>query len=47
MRGIEEILMGINQNPGVNQRALSQLCDLSLGKVNAVIEDIENNGFIK
>ena len=47
MRGIEEILMGINQNPGVNQRALSQLCRLSLGKVNAVIEDIEKNGFIK
>ena len=47
MRGIKEILMGINQNPGVNQRALSQLCELSLGKVNTVIEDIENNGFIK
>lgn len=47
MRGIEEILRGINQNPGVNQRALSQICELSLGKLNAVIEDIENSGFIK
>ena len=45
MRGLEEILMMINKNPGVNQRALSQLCDLSLGKVNALIEDIEGNGF--
>lgn len=47
MRGIEEILMKINKNPGINQRSLSQLCGLSLGKVNAVIEDIESNGFIK
>lgn len=39
--------MKINKNPGINQRTLASLCHLSLGKVNALIEDIEQNGFIK
>ena len=44
---MNEILMKINKNPGINQRTLASLCGLSLGKVNALIEDIEQNGFIK
>ena len=44
---MNEILMKINKNPGINQRTLASLCHLSLGKVNALIEDIEQNGFKK
>ena len=47
MRGIEETLILINKNPGINQRSLSKLCELSLGKVNSVVEDIERNEFIR
>lgn len=47
MKNIEDILIKINQNPGINQRSLANLGKLSLGKVNSVIEDIEHNKFIK
>jgi len=30
---MNEILMKINKNPGINQRTLASLCHLSLGKV--------------
>ena len=44
---MEKILMKINKHPGINQRTLANISRLSLGKVNALVEDIEQNGFIK
>ena len=46
MEGIFNLLKKINKNPGINQRALSTQCDISLGKVNSLIEDLEFNNFI-
>ena len=40
-------LMKINKHPGINQRTLANISRLSLGKVNALVENIEQNGFIK
>lgn len=39
--------MKINKHPGINQRTLANISRLSLGKVNALVENIEQNGFIK
>ena len=44
---MEKILMKINKHPGINQRTLANISRLSLGKVNALVEHIEQNGFIK
>ena len=44
---MEKILMKINKYPGINQRTLANISRLSLGKVNALVENIEQNGFIK
>ena len=44
---MEKILMKINKHPGINQRTLANISRLSLGKVNALVENIEQNGFIK
>lgn len=46
MEYIGEVLKEINRDPGINQRSLSSLCSISLGKINALIDDIEQNGFI-
>ena len=40
------ILKEINKNPGINQRAVALKCDISLGKVNSTIEDLEFNQLI-
>ena len=40
------ILKEINKNPGINQRAVALKCDISLGKVNSTIEDLEFNKLI-
>ena len=40
------ILKEINRNPGINQRAVALKCDISLGKVNSTIEDLEFNQLI-
>lgn len=47
MKNIFKLLKEINEVPGINQRALSKKCDISLGKVNSLIEDLEFNKFIK
>lgn len=47
MKNIFILLKEINEVPGINQRALSKKCDISLGKVNSLIEDLEFNKFIK
>jgi len=46
MESIFKVLKKINEEPGINQRALSMKCEISLGKVNSVIEDLEFNNFI-
>ena len=46
MRSMFNILQKINENPRINQRALSMKCKISLGKVNSLIEDLELNRFI-
>ena len=46
MKHIFNLLEVINKNPKINQRALSTKCKVSLGKVNSIIEDLENNKFI-
>lgn len=40
------ILKEINKNPGINQRALALRCNISLGKINSLIEDLEFNQLI-
>ncbi len=47
MKNIFILLKEINEVPGINQRALSKKCEISLGKVNSLIEDLEFNKFIK
>ena len=47
MKNIFILLKEINEVPGINQRALSKKCDISLGKLNSLIEDLEFNKFIK
>ena len=46
MESIFKVLKKINEEPGINQRALSMKCEISLGKVNSLIEDLEFNNFI-
>lgn len=46
MKRIFNLLKKINESPGINQRALSMKCEISLGKVNSLIEDLEFNKFI-
>lgn len=46
MNKIFRLLKKINESPGINQRALSMKCEISLGKVNSLIEDLEFNKFI-
>lgn len=46
MESIFKLLKKINEEPGINQRALSMKCEISLGKVNSLIEDLEFNNFI-
>ncbi len=40
------ILREINKNPGISQRSVALKCDISLGKVNSTIEDLEFNQLI-
>ena len=47
MKNIFKLLKEINEVPGINQRALSKKCEISLGKVNSLIEDLEFNKLIK
>lgn len=47
MKNIFKLLKQINETPGINQRALSNKCSISLGTVNSLIEDLEINSFIK
>ncbi|WP_300386173.1 phosphotransferase [Clostridium sp.] len=46
MESIFKLLKKINEEPGINQRALSMKCEISLGKVNSLIEDLEFNNLI-
>lgn len=46
MKDIFKLLKEINKNSGINQRTLSTKCDMSLGKVNSSIEDLEFNKYI-
>lgn len=46
MEGIFNLLRKINENPGINQRTLSKKCNISLGKANSLIEDLEFNKYI-
>lgn len=41
-----KLIRQINDFPGVNQRTLSKLCKISLGKVNALVEELECNQYI-
>lgn len=43
MQDIVKLLKEINKNSGINQRALSTKCGISLGKVNSLIENLEFN----
>lgn len=43
---IDKLLRAINNTPGINQRTLSKICNISLGKVNSDIENLEFNRFI-
>lgn len=44
---MNEVLIKINKNPGINQRKLANLCKLSLGKVNALIDEALKKEWIK
>lgn len=46
MQSIVKILKEINRKSGINQRALSIKCEISLGKVNSLIENLEFNKLI-
>ncbi|MBU3138152.1 phosphotransferase [Clostridium gasigenes] len=46
MKNIFKLLKEINKKPGINQRALSINSEMSLGKVNALVEDLEFNRFV-
>lgn len=46
MKSKVELLKMINKSSGINQRTLSAKCDMSLGKVNSLIESLELNKFI-
>lgn len=46
MKSIFKLLKEINKKPGINQRALSINSEMSLGKVNALVEDLEFNKFV-
>ena len=41
-----KILKEINKNSGINQRALSLECKISLGKVNAIVDSLEMDKLI-
>ena len=41
-----KILREVNKNPGINQRALSSECKISLGKVNSIVDSLEKNELI-
>lgn len=42
-----KLLKQINQQPGINQRALSRACGISLGKVNTLAEQLEYNNYLQ
>lgn len=44
---MNEVLIKINKNPGINQRKLASLSQLSLGKVNALIDEALKKEWIK
>ena len=46
MESIVKLLKEINKSSGINQRTLSVKCEISLGKVNSLIENLEFNKFI-
>lgn len=46
MKDTIKLLKEINRSSGINQRALSTKCEISLGKVNSLIENLEFNKFI-
>ena len=46
METIFKLLKEVNKNNGINQRALSTKCDLSLGKVNSAMENLEFNKYV-
>lgn len=46
MQSIVKILKEINRKSGINQRTLSTKCEISLGKVNSLIENLEFNKLI-
>ncbi len=42
-----KLLKQVNHHPGINQRTLSKQCDISLGKVNTLVEELEYNNYIE
>lgn len=46
MESTVKILKEINRKSGINQRTLSTKCEISLGKVNSLIENLEFNKLI-
>ena len=46
MKDTIKLLKEINKSSGINQRTLSTKCEISLGKVNSLIENLEFNKFI-
>lgn len=42
-----KLLKQVNRHPGINQRTLSKQCDISLGKVNTLVEELEYNNYIE
>ncbi|MDU4892250.1 MAG: phosphotransferase [Clostridium sp.] len=46
MRDLFKVLKEINKNSNISQRGISSSCDISLGKVNSMIEELESEGLI-
>lgn len=46
MNDLIKILKEINLKPGINQRTLSRKCKISLGKVNSIIDSLEDDKLI-
>lgn len=42
-----KLLKKINHQPGINQRTLSKQCNISLGKANTLVEELEYNRYIE
>lgn len=41
-----KVLREININPGINQRTLAKKTDISIGKINSLVDELENEKYI-